>query len=178
MTSLPITVAVVQFCPQEGRLTENLQRLTQFIDQAAAKKANLVLLPEICDLGYNLDIIQRHAESFPNRSTETLAAVAQQHGIILIAGLAERRGKNIFNTAVMFDQQGRLIARYDKTHLCPIPPANEQTCFQAGDAFTLTTVLGVRMGMTICYDVRFPEIYRKLALDGCRTQRRSFGEGK
>lgn len=165
---MQITVAAIQFHPIEGDRAENLRRLEPFIAQAVAKGARLILLPETFDFGYDLDIIKRLSESFPNHSTATLSAMARQYNIAIIAGLPERRGKDLFNTALVFDTQGKVVAQYDKTHLCPIPPIDESACFTAGGSLVVTDILGIRLGITICYDIRFPEVYRKLALGGAQ----------
>lgn len=162
-------VAAVQFCPKAGAVDENLARIERFVADAASKGAALVVLPEICDLGYDLDVVAKEAQSFPNRSADFLAGLARSHKVVLVAGLAELRSGDIFNCAVVFDPAGDIVAKYDKTHLCPFAPADETKVFRAGDSIFVTEVCGVRLGVTICYDIRFPEIYRKLALSGAQV---------
>lgn len=163
---MQLTLAAIQFHPTEAGREENLQCIEKLVEAAAAKKAKLILLPETCDLGYDLQQIQSLAEPFPNRTTTTLSEIARRYRVVLVAGLVERRMRKIYNTAVVIDPSGEIVAQYDKSHLCPIPPLDESSIFEPGNRLVVTDVLGIKIGITICYDVRFPEIYRKLALGG------------
>lgn len=165
---MKITTSSVQFNPKIGDVQSNLTKITVLVKKSANAGAKLILLPEICDIGYDLEIIKKTAESFPNASTKKLSEVAKQNDVIIIAGLAERRTEGIFNTAVVFDSDGKIIAKYYKTHLCPIPPLNEPAVFKPGSSLLLTEIGGIKLGVTICYDIRFPEIYRKLASSGAQ----------
>lgn len=166
--SVKLTLAVIQFHAEEGDREKNLQRLDLLMKTASAKGAKLILLPETCDLGYDLERIPHLAEPFPNRTTTTFSEIARRYGISIVAGLVERRGEKIFNTAVVMDPHGEIVAQYDKSHLCPIPPIDERAIFEAGNRLVVADILGTRIGITICYDIRFPEIYRKLALNGAQ----------
>jgi omega-amidase len=79
--------------------------------------------------------------------------------------VSERDGASIYNSQVFVDQQGKIIAKYRKTHLYAVAPVEEQTCFAAGDAFTSFELGNLRFAFSICYDLRFPEMYRKLATE-------------
>lgn len=166
-------IAAIQLRPRAGDVAENLQRIGMHVDMAARNGAQWILLPEVCDIGYDLGKIPELAQTIPSTSTEALSELAKARNVVIIAGLAEKRGDNIFNTAVVFDATGKMCARYDKVHLCPIPPINEPAIFTAGDAIRAFDVTGpdgavVRVGLSICYDIRFPELYRKLADDGAQ----------
>lgn len=166
-------IAAIQLRPRAGDLAENLQRIRMHVDMAARNGAQWILLPEVCDIGYDLGRIPDLAQPFPNAGTEALSELAAKHHVVIIAGLAERRDDRIFNTAVAFDASGKVCAQYDKVHLCPIPPINEPAVFTAGDTIHAFDVAGpdgavVRIGLSICYDIRFPELYRKLADDGAQ----------
>lgn len=165
---MKITISSVQFCPLAGDTDENLGKIAGYVSRAKKEGARLVVLPEVSDIGYHLETIKRMAEPFPNRSTKRLSAIAKENGVVLVAGLAERRGEVIFNTAVVFDSDGKIVHRYDKTHLCPFPSLNEPAVFAAGSSIGTADVEGIRMGVSICYDCRFPELYRKLALQGAQ----------
>lgn len=166
-------IAAIQLRPRAGDVAENLQRIGMHVGMAARNGAQWILLPEVCDIGYDLSKIPDLAQTRPNASTEALSALAAERNVVIIAGLAERRGDKIFNTAVVFDATGKLCAQYDKVHLCPIPPINEPAVFTPGDSIHAFEVKGpdgtvVRIGLSICYDIRFPELYRKLADDGAQ----------
>lgn len=163
---MKITVSAIQFKPRAGDIGFNLKKIRDLAEKAVSEGAGLIVLPEICDIGYDLKLIKELAEGFPNQSTETILELAAKHGVSIVAGLAERRKEGIFNTAVIYNGEGREIAKYDKTHLCAIPPINEPALFCQGSSLVITEVEEVKIGITICFDIRFPEIYRKLALSG------------
>ncbi len=74
-------------------------------------------------------------------------------------------GASIYNSQVAVDQQGKIIAKYRKTHLFAVAPIEEHKCFSSGDDFTSFALGRLHFGLSICYDLRFPEIYRKLAIE-------------
>lgn len=162
------TVSAIQYNPVVGDIAGNLGRMADLVGRAVNQGAELVVLPEICDIGYDLDRIKDLAEGLPNRSSGRFCEIARDNKIILVAGMAERRRGSIYNTAVVFGPGGDIISVYDKTHLCPIPPIDEPGIFKPGSKISVIEVAGIRIGITICYDIRFPEVYRKIALDGAQ----------
>ena len=70
-------------------------------------------------------------------------------------------GSFIYNSQILIDAKGHIAAKYRKTHLYAVAPVKEQTCFAPGDAFVSFTLGDLRFGFSICYDLRFPEMYRK-----------------
>ncbi len=163
-----ISVAAVQFCPKPAQVQDNLRCLSGWITQAADQGATLVVLPEVCDIGYEFDAIANLASTFPNESTAFFSDLSRKLHMTIVAGLAERRPDGIYNTAAVFGPNGQIAFQYDKSHLCPYQPLYEPDFFRAGTTIQTVDVAGVRLGVTICYDIRFPEIYRKLALDGAQ----------
>lgn len=158
----------------------NLAAAEALITQAAEGGADLVALPELWtylgpDAGY-----RANAEPIPGPVSEHLAALAHRHHIILHGGSfleadPSNGGERIHNTAVLFDRQGRLITRYRKIHLFdaePTPGARayrESATTTAGDNIVLAEVDGLRVGLAICYDLRFPELFRALAVRGAEV---------
>lgn len=165
---MKMAVSSIQFSPSLGNIENNLDRISALVARAKKDGARLVVLPEVCDIGYHLDTISRLSEAFPNRSTRRLSSIAKDNDVIMVAGLAERRGDGLYNAAVVLSPEGKIVNKYYKTHLCPFPSLNEPEVFKAGSAIGVTEVEGIKLGITICYDIRFPEIYRKLALGGAQ----------
>lgn len=161
-----ITIASIQFAPKAGDIFNNLKIIEKRVGEAAKKGADFVVLPEICDIGYDLKIVKKYVAAIPNPSIKKLAMLAKENKVNIIAGLAEKRGNVLFNTAVLLDRTGRITAKYDKTHLCPFPSVEEHKIFRAGSRIFVKKVEGIKVGFSICYDIRFPEIYRKMALQG------------
>jgi len=82
-----------------------------------------------------------------------------------VCGVSERDGTSIYNSLVLVDRRGKIAAKYRKTHLYAVAPVEEQKCFVSGDTFGSFTLSGLRFGFSICYDLRFPEMYRKLVVE-------------
>jgi predicted amidohydrolase len=164
--------AAVQLCAGSDKAA-NLDKVEAFAADAARRQARLVAFPEVflwrgpraeeCSI----------AELIPGPSTNRLGGLARQLNIYLLAGsiLEDSGGDKVFNTSVLFDPRGDIVARYRKLHLFDLDiadhvPIRESDTRAAGDAVvTVLTEFGV-IGMTICYDLRFPELYRQLTLAG------------
>jgi predicted amidohydrolase len=82
-----------------------------------------------------------------------------------VAGVSERDGSSIYNSQILVDAEGKIPAKYRKTHLYAVAPVEEQTCFAPGDTFATFALGGLHFGFSICYDLRFPEMYRKLVTE-------------
>jgi len=120
----------------------------------------MVVFSELCAFGP----LTYHAQEFPNPTEEAFQAAARKHGIWLVPGTMFRRaGSDIYNTATVINPQGEVVGRYDK--LFPFYPYEEGVT--AGDGFLIWDIPGVgRFGITVCYDIWFPETSRKLAVEG------------
>jgi predicted amidohydrolase len=143
---------------------------------AAADGAELVVLPERLDIrGTAADYAER-AESLDGRAVRWARALARELGIDLVAGsIAERREghQRVANTSVHVGPDGELKALYRKIHMFDVEVGGveyrESEHSEAADEVVVSeTVAGLRVGLTICYDLRFPELYRILALRGAR----------
>ena len=150
----------------------NERQVFSLLEEAAAGGADLAALPEVWPLQGSATLIREATEPVPGRRTEMLAEVAARHRMWVHGGsVLERDGERIFNTSVLFDRSGELIATYRKIHLFDADPpgavpSRESSVFSAGDqVVTAETEFG-RVGLSICYDLRFPELYRALAVQG------------
>jgi predicted amidohydrolase len=158
-------VAVAQMEPRLGEKERNLESCVKRMEEAAAAGAELLVLPECAIPGYmfdSLDEAQRFAEEIPGPSTERLEVECGRLGLHTVCGLLERDGDGVRNAAVLVGPDG-LIATYRKTHL---PYLGVDRFAKPGDELEVhDTPLG-RIGIEICYDLRFPEVTRALALRG------------
>jgi len=157
----------------------NLATVGPLIDQAAARGAAVVLLPENFNFIGRRDIDKRDvAEVLGDGPTQAfLAAAAQRHGITIIGGTQPLRSDaadgRVTNSTLVYDPSGTCVARYDKIHLfdvdVPGKPGEtyrESSHVAPGSAVvTVDTPLG-RVGLSVCYDMRFPELYRRLVSAG------------
>nr|WP_150562409.1 nitrilase family protein [Pandoraea cepalis] len=159
-------VACVQMEPRVGEKHENVARSLRYIEEAAKNGAALVVLPELANTGYvfaDREEAFALAEDLPNGETVQIwADAAQRLGVHIVAGVAEREGKRLYNSAVCVGPSGH-IGTYRKLHLWN----NENVYFEPGNrgAPVFHTALG-RISIAICYDGWFPEVYRLAAAHG------------
>ena len=173
----PLTAAAIQLSSQADVPT-NLARAGELIAAARAAGAELCALPEnFAFMGEEVDK-RSHAESIAagGKILDFLRAAAKGHGIHLVAGgFPEKSDEPArpFNTSLLVGPDGEIRSAYRKIHLFDVELADgtvlkESAGTQAGSAPVLTEVAGVPLGMTICYDLRFPELYRALVKRGAR----------
>lgn len=162
----PTTVASIQMAPRVGCKDENLARSLAMIEQAAARGARLVVLPELANSGY---VFASRAEAFAlaepvpdGPSTQAWIEAARRHDIHIVSGIAERDGERLYNSAVLVSAKGHL-GTYRKLHLW----GDENLFFEPGDKGlpVFHTEMG-RLGIVVCYDGWFPETFRLLAMQG------------
>ncbi len=162
-------VAAVQMQPELLDVRSNLARILDHTRQAAAREARLIVFPEIALSGYVVtpDEADALAQPIPGPATQAVTQACDEDDVHVVMGLLERDvDGTLFNTAVLLGPKG-LLARYRKTHL---PLLGVDRYLAAGDALVppVATPAG-RVGMLICYDLRFPEPCRVLALLGAQV---------
>lgn len=158
-------IAAVQCDPRRGDLRGNRERMLQRLEEAAASGAQLVVFPECALSGYVFDSAEEalpFAETVPGETTETFAAACRRLNVYAVVGLLERDGDTLYNSAFVVGPAG-LIANYRKCHL---PVLGIDRFVGSGDALPLIELPFARIGILICYDIRFPEAARALALRG------------
>ncbi|MGX8012610.1 nitrilase family protein [Mesorhizobium sp. ORM8.1] len=161
-----VTVACIQMEPRFGETAENVAKSVSLIEDAARRGAELIVLPELCNTGYVFQTrveARALAEEIPDGpTTSAWLEAAARLGVHIVAGITERAGNDLYNTAVVIGPDG-LIGRYRKMHLW----ADEALYFTPGDLSfpVFDTALG-RIGCHICYDCWFPESFRLAALQG------------
>ena len=168
-----LTVSLVQMNSGDDK-DVNIREALDGIDRAAATGARLVALPEVWtylgDPSGNRDA----AEPIPGPLTDRLAERARRHGIYLHAGSIFEREEGeprLFNTSLVFDPHGEIVARYRKIHLFDVDldadtAYRESDTIAPGDEIVTFALDGLTVGLSICYDLRFPELFRILALSG------------
>ncbi|MEM7577100.1 MAG: nitrilase-related carbon-nitrogen hydrolase [Planctomycetota bacterium] len=150
-----------------GDVAGNVEVIVSMIGEAAAQRCDVVWFPELADTGYALSTMRDVAGAWSDRehgeAFASVSAAAKRHGIAVGCGLSERVGQKIYNSLAVFDACGALAARYRKVHLFCAGASDESACFVAGDATQAVELGGITHGLSVCYDLRFPELYRKLA---------------
>jgi len=154
----------------------NLAKAEALLDVAIEKGARFIALPEIFNICGNWEVLKANAEPVPGPTTDRLCRKARESRIYLLGGsvleVAEGTDK-VFNTSVLIDPSGKIIARYRKIHLFDVTLGDrvvikESDAMVPGDELVTAETDYGTVGLTICYDLRFPEIYRELAVRGAK----------
>ena len=158
-------VALCQI-PVSSRPEVNAGRVRDALAQAAGQGADLAVFPEGTQVRFGSDL-GAAAEPLDGPFCSGLAAAAKQTGVALVAGVFEPAPEGrVYNTAVAYDGAGELVASYRKLHLFDAFGQRESDQVAPGSAPVACTLAGVRTGLAICYDVRFGELPRALAVAG------------
>jgi predicted amidohydrolase len=166
-----IKLALAQISSKRESKSENLLKIEKLTLKAKQQGADLIIFPEMSLTGYVLlDQVYELAETIPGPSTQKIETLAKKTGMHIIFGmpeLSEKTKATIFNTAVCVGPQG-LIGKYRKMYLPTHSVFEEKRYFRPGyEAAAFQTELG-NIGLTICYDVFFPEVYRLIRLKGAQ----------
>lgn len=163
-------VAAIQMASGPN-VTANLSEAERLIEKAAAQGAKLVALPEyfaIMGIKDTDKVASREPEG-KGPIQKFLSAAAKRYGVWLVGGsvpLAAKDTHKVRNSSLLYDDKGKLVARYDKIHLFGLDLGNEhyheeKTIEAGGDVVTVETPFG-RLGLAVCYDLRFPELFRSM----------------
>src|SRR5215831_9325995 len=159
-------IAVAQISCSLADPEANLLKVRDFSRRAKDEAgAGLIVFPEMIDTGYSMPVIREHAHHWKSGFVPGLQEIAKKLSIAIISGVSERDESSIYNSQVLVDARGDIVAKYRKTHLYAVAPVEEQTCFALGDCFAAFALRDLRFGFSICYDLRFPEMYRKLVTE-------------
>lgn len=159
-------IALLQLAILEKNKQANVAHGLQLARETAPDN-DLIVLPEVWTTGYSLGHLSEEAESEASDVVAALQTIAAQHQCAIIAGsVPMRRDGKVYNTSMAIDKTGKLVNFYDKVHLFGL--FNEERFFAPGNNFQAYDLDGVCCGSTICYDLRFPELFRHLALQGAK----------
>lgn len=160
-------VALVQMDLVLGNPEANRLKAEARVRQAAADGAELVMLPEMWTTGYSLPELSGNLADRDGAPTGPfLSSLARECGIYLAGSVADERDGKVYNLATVYGPDGALLAEYAKVHL--VPMMDEPLYLAPGDSLATAMVGGGVAGLAICYDLRFPELFRTLALGGAQ----------
>lgn len=152
---------------------ETMTKTGRFVRQAAEEGAKVVVLPEMFSCPYDKAYFRQFAAMGHEDTVKEMAAWAKENGVILVGGsVPERDGDKLYNTCFVFDETGRQIARHRKVHLfdvdLPGMRFKESNNFAPGSEVTVFDTRYGKMGAAVCFDVRFPELFRAMAVQGAQ----------
>ena len=153
--------AAIQFNIALGEVNRNLATVETALARVAEQGAQLVVLPEMWSSGYDYKRLAKHAAETP-RVVEAVCKLSAQYNMVVVGSLPEESGGKIFNTAYVLDR-GEVLDSYRKLHM--FSTMGEDRFLSPGDRSLVVSTSAGRLGVAICYDLRFPELFRKMAVE-------------
>nr|XP_054767767.1 omega-amidase NIT2-like [Lytechinus pictus] len=168
-----LKLALVQMAVSANK-SENLSRAVKMIGEAAKAGAKIVTLPECFNCPYGTQFFAEYAEKIPGNSTQTLAEAAKENKIFVVGGSIPEESEDgkVYNTCTVYDPSGTCIAKHRKIHLFDIDVPGgitfkESDVLSPGSDLTTFTAENVKVGVGICYDMRFAELAQLYCKRGC-----------
>lgn len=139
---------------------KNLQKITKIIKYASQNKVDLIAFPEMTLTGFSNDVSLLSEDEKDSFSIKSFSNLAKNYNIAIIFGMISSHGNKGLNRSLMIDKNGKIIGNYTKIH--PFSFANEDKFFISGEDLCIIDFHEFKIGLTICYDLRFPELYSAL----------------
>ncbi|MHA1950805.1 MAG: nitrilase-related carbon-nitrogen hydrolase [Candidatus Thorarchaeota archaeon] len=156
-------MTLVQMPCEEGNRENNFDRARTLLSKYKPRKGvRFILLPELFAIGFRHEDYIKEGAGIPGQTTDFIRSLAKEHQAYTVGTGIERTGSKFHNTLVMANPEGELHGTYSKIH----PFQEERDVFEGGSHLAMFECAGINVGVEICYDVRFPEVTRKLALEG------------
>lgn len=162
--------AICQMDLRAGEPEANRERVREWIQETVKKESpDVVVLPEMWTTAYTLDRLEEVADRDGEPTRTLLQGLAKAHNVHMIGGsIANKKDGQFYNTALIISNDGEVIHEYDKIHL--VPMLDEPKYLSGGhEKGTIFELDGIKMGVITCYDLRFPELARSLALQGAQV---------
>lgn len=160
---MKLTISLAQIDIALGRPEENLAKVGGMIAEASQRGSQVVLLPELWSTGYDLESAQEHART-TERLLARLADLAKEFSLFIIGSLLSAKEGHLYNRATILSPKGLLVGEYRKIHLFRL--MEEEKYFTPGTESPVFDFPWGNGALAICYDLRFPELFRKYALGG------------
>lgn len=149
-------IGLLQYSPEWENVEANISTIESLISKNISDE-DIIAFPEMTLTGFTMNS-KKFAEEIDGTGTKYFISLSQRLKKHLFAGIIEKDDKNIYNSLVHFDSNGLIRARYRKIH--PFSYAKEDESYSAGKELVTTNIEKMKIGLTICYDLRFPELYR------------------
>jgi predicted amidohydrolase len=162
-----LTISLGQMNIALGELQQNLETVREMTAEAARRGSDIVVFPELWSTGYDLENAANHATPVDEGIFAETCALAQQYGLHILGSNLSLLGEEQYgNTAVLFGPDGSSLGTYTKVHL--FGPMEEDRFLTPGDNLGLVETIWGKVGLAICYDLRFPEVTRAYAVAGAK----------
>ena len=149
-------IGLVQYNPIWESKEKNKKKLTGLIERDF-QKSSLLIFPEMTLTGFTM-MPEKFSEPLKGESFKYFSDIAKKHKIFIAAGIIENDKGNYFNSLILLNSEGELISNYRKIH--PFSYTTEDEHYKRGEEIKISEIDGLKIGLSICYDLRFPELYR------------------
>ncbi len=154
-------IGLVQFSPAWENKEKSIEKINALLNDIDLSEIDLLIFPELTLTGFSMNVTHL-SEEIDGASMQFFMDLSRTKKINIFGGLIEKADNKFFNTLIHFDENGLIKARYRKIH--PFSLAKENEYYSAGKEIVVTKIGDLHFGLSICYDLRFPELYRLLAL--------------
>jgi omega-amidase len=162
-----LTVSLAQMNVKAGNPRANWEKAKEWVAEAARRGSDLIVMPELWDIGYALERAKEVASPLAGGLFAEVTALSRTANIHIVGSMLEKRGVGVYNSAAVFSPRSGVLGVYRKIHLFGL--MNESQFLSPGEApLTLDLPWG-RTSIAICYDLRFPELMRRYAVDGAKV---------
>lgn len=158
-----IKVSALQMCSEIGNKVANFKKVERIVSNELTKDTDFLILPEVWTVGWSCEDFVASAESLERSETvKFLSEIAKAYDTNILGGsfIVKGDSQKYYNTCPVINRKGELVTTYSKMHLYSYCGCSEGTYITSGNNPVMVTLDGVKIGLTICYDIRFPEIYR------------------
>lgn len=162
-----LTVSLAQLDVRLGQPKENADVIARWASKAAQLESHLLVLPELWATGYDLSRVKTHAAAMGRGLFGRMSELASRHRLAIAGSLLEADGERCYNTCALYGRDGSLLGAYRKLHL--FGPMEEPRWLAAGDHLEVVRAPWGATGLAVCYDLRFPELFRRYALAGAEV---------
>jgi predicted amidohydrolase len=161
-----LNISLAQMNIALGDVRKNVAIMQKMVEEASRRGSKMIVLPELWSTGYDLQKAKDYASQLNQGLFAQLSTAATQYKIAITGSILELRGLAVSNSAPVFHPTGRMMGVYRKIHLFRL--MQEDQYLQAGSSPLMLDLPWGPTGVAICYDLRFPELFRRYALDGAK----------
>ena len=164
-----VKISALQMCSEIGDRRANYDKVQRIISKELEDGVDFLILPEVWTVGWSCEDFVSCAEVIENSDTiRLLSSIAKDYNINILGGsfIEKSTDGNFYNTCPVINREGKVVATYSKMHLYSYCGCAEGSYITSGNSPVMVELDNVKIGLTICYDIRFPEIYRAYRLSG------------